>query len=127
MSSSKFVTSSYITHRTVAGQKFLCQAGNILWIIMLCIISKAHFHLFQTSERNIKCLFQRGINNVLLADANDEFFLFKKSESMYSTIGSETASKATPQRAEVGFELTIKRLPALCLDHKATTSLPPTT
>ncbi len=35
---------------------------------------------------------------------------------MYSTIGSGTASQATPQgcrhkRAEVGFELAIKRLP----------------
>ncbi len=46
----------------------------------------------------------------------------KKSGSMYSTIGSGTASQATPQgrrhnRAGLGFKLTIKRLPALCLDH----------
>jgi hypothetical protein len=51
-----------------------------------------------------------------------------KSGSMYSTIGSGAAPQATPQgrrhkRAEVGFELTIKRLPVGCLDHWATTSL----
>ncbi len=47
---------------------------------------------------------------------------------MYSTIRFRTASKATPQgrhlsRAGVGVELAIKRLPARCLDHQATTSL----
>jgi hypothetical protein len=41
---------------------------------------------------------------------------------MYSTIGSGTASQATPQgrrhkRAEAGFEMTIKLLPARCLDR----------
>ncbi len=41
---------------------------------------------------------------------------------MYSTIGLGTASQATLQgrrhkRAEVGFELAIKRLPARRLDH----------
>ncbi len=46
----------------------------------------------------------------------------KKSDSMYSTIGSGTASQATPQgrrhkRAEVGFELAIRRLPARRLDR----------
>jgi hypothetical protein len=45
-----------------------------------------------------------------------------KSGSIYSTIGSGTASQATPQgrrhkRAEVGFELAIKRLPARRHDH----------
>ncbi len=39
---------------------------------------------------------------------------------MYSTIGLEMASQATPQgrrhnRAEAGFELMTKRLPAPCL------------
>jgi hypothetical protein len=43
--------------------------------------------------------------------------LKKNPGSMYSTIGSGTASQATPQgrrhkRAEVGIELAIKRLPA---------------
>ena len=47
---------------------------------------------------------------------------------MYSTIRFGTASKATPlgrrlYRAGVGFELAIKRSPARCLDHLATTSL----
>ena len=47
---------------------------------------------------------------------------------MYSTIRFGTASKAAPQRrhlyrAGVGVELAIKRLPARCLDHQATTSL----
>ncbi len=41
---------------------------------------------------------------------------------MYSTIGLGTAFQATPQgrrhkRAEIGFELAIKRLPARCHDH----------
>ncbi len=41
---------------------------------------------------------------------------------MYSTIGSGMASQATPQgrrhkRAEVGFDLAIKQLPALRHDH----------
>ncbi len=45
-----------------------------------------------------------------------------KSGSMYSTIGSGTASQAAPQgrrhkRAEVGLEQTIERLPTRCLDH----------
>jgi hypothetical protein len=44
---------------------------------------------------------------------------------MYSTIGLGTASQATPResrhkRAEVGSELTIKKLPALWLDHETT-------
>jgi hypothetical protein len=47
---------------------------------------------------------------------------FQNPGSMYSTIGSGTASQATPQgrrhkRAEVGFELAIKRLPARRHDH----------
>ncbi len=46
----------------------------------------------------------------------------ENSGSMYSTIGSGTASQATPQgrrhkRAEVGFELAIKRLLARRHDH----------
>ncbi len=46
----------------------------------------------------------------------------KKTGSMYSTIGSGTASQATPQgrrhkRAGVGFELAIKRSPARRHDH----------
>jgi hypothetical protein len=45
---------------------------------------------------------------------------------MYYTIASGKASEAIPQghhhkRSEVGFELAIKRLPARCLDHWATT------
>ncbi len=56
------------------------------------------------------------------------FIFFKNPLLMYSTIRFGTASKAAPQRrhlyrAGVGFELAIKQLPALCLDHWATTSL----
>ncbi len=52
----------------------------------------------------------------------------KKSGLVYSTIGSGMASQATPQgrrhkRAEVGFELALKLLPAQFLDHWATISL----
>ncbi len=44
-----------------------------------------------------------------------------------STIGSGIASQATPQgqrhkSAEVGFEITIKRVPARSLDHRAAIS-----
>ncbi len=41
----------------------------------------------------------------------------------YGIPGHTTRARRRHKRAEVGFELTIKRLPALCLDHSATTSL----
>ncbi len=78
--------------------------------------------LYQLALPSMSCM---NLNSHCHSLHNGEFMPFmpayRKSGSVYSTIGSGRASQTTPQRcrhkrAEVGFTLTIKRLPALCLE-----------
>jgi hypothetical protein len=70
------------------------------------------------------CLsYERGLKKMQAKDfLHNSLGNEKQSGSKHFTIGSGTVSQATPQGrhhgcAEVGVELTMKRLPAQCLDH----------